>query len=145
SAGGISSGGATMGPTSEGGGSGSATDASGSPPSGGSADATASRATDASPAARDASGEGSLPVGDAGLPPYKGVANSACGDLGRLGVTWFYNWKLSPDNNCMVSQFVPMIWGHTGNEQSASGIASEINGIVSAGYRIVLGFNEPDN
>ncbi len=38
-----------------------------------------------------------------------------------------------------------MIWGHTGNEQTASGIAKEIDGIASAGYSTVLGFNEPDN
>ena len=30
-------------------------------------------------------------------------------------------------------------------EQTSSGIASEIRGIVNAGYTIVLGFNEPDN
>jgi hypothetical protein len=87
---------------------------------------------------------GGSAVGDGGLPPYKGVANSACGDLGRLGATWYYNWTLSP-GSCTASQFVPMVWGHTGNEQSASGISSEINGIVTGGYRIVLGFNEPDN
>jgi hypothetical protein len=38
-----------------------------------------------------------------------------------------------------------MIWGHPANEQTAAGIANEINGLVSAGYQNVLGFNEPDN
>jgi hypothetical protein len=38
-----------------------------------------------------------------------------------------------------------MIWGHTGSEQSTTGIASAIGNLVSGGYRVVLGFNEPDN
>src|SRR5579859_695993 len=81
---------------------------------------------------------------DGGQQPFKGVANSACGDLARLGVTWWYNWTQSP-SGCTASQFVPMIWGHTGNEQSPTGIAMAIGSLVSAGYRTVLGFNEPDN
>jgi hypothetical protein len=89
-------------------------------------------------------GEGGSAAGDAGGAPYKGVANSACADLVTLGAAWYYNWTLSP-GSCTASQFVPMIWGHTGNEQSASGITTEINGLVSAGYKTVLGFNEPDN
>jgi hypothetical protein len=76
--------------------------------------------------------------------PYKGVANSACADLVPLGVSWYYNWTLSP-GSCASSQFVPMIWGHTGKEQTAAGIKSEFDGLVSAGYTTVLGFNEPDN
>jgi hypothetical protein len=83
-------------------------------------------------------------VGDGALQPYKGVANSACADLVTLGVSWWYNWTLSP-SGCAVSQFVPMIWGHTGSEQSLAGVANEVNGLVSGGYKIVLGFNEPDN
>jgi hypothetical protein len=84
-------------------------------------------------------------VADGGTAPvpYKGVANSACSDLIRLGVTWYYNWELSPP--CPTPEFVPMIWGHTGTEQTASGIASELSGLVGSGYRTVLGFNEPDN
>ena len=38
-----------------------------------------------------------------------------------------------------------MVWGHTGNEQSASGITSAVSSFVSKGYGYVLGFNEPDN
>jgi hypothetical protein len=97
-------------------------------------------APDASPSARDAGASG---ITDAGVP-YKGVANSACADLGRLGVSWYYNWTLSA-GSCTSSPFVPMIWGHTGKEQTAAGIASEMAGLVSGGYRTVLGFNEPDN
>jgi hypothetical protein len=79
-----------------------------------------------------------------GLQPFKGVANSACADLATLKVSWWYNWTTSP-SGCASPSFVPMVWGHTGKEQSASGIAAEINAAVSAGYDTVLGFNEPDN
>ncbi len=95
-------------------------------------------------ASADGARPGDAAPGDGGVQPYKGVANSACADLARLGVTWWYNWTLNP-SGCTASQFDPMIWGHTGKEQSASGVASEIAGIVSAGYKAVLGFNEPDN
>jgi hypothetical protein len=62
----------------------------------------------------------------------------------KLGVSWFYNWTLSP-SGCKAAPFIPMVWGHTGNEQSASGITNEINTIAGGGYDTVLGFNEPDN
>jgi hypothetical protein len=42
-------------------------------------------------------------------------------------------------------EFVPMIWGHAGAEQSSAGIASAIGTMVTKGYKTVLGFNEPDN
>jgi hypothetical protein len=38
-----------------------------------------------------------------------------------------------------------MVWGHTGTEQTQAGIAGEIAGLVTQGYDVVLGFNEPDN
>lgn len=117
------------------------------PPEGGAADAIAPTGRDGSTAAQDASSKGSeggVVVGDAGAALYKGVANSACNDLATLGASWFYNWTLSP-SGCTTPRFVPMVWGHTGNEQTAAGIASEVKGIVTAGYDTVLGFNEPDN
>jgi hypothetical protein len=80
---------------------------------------------------------------DSGVVPYKGVANSACNDLTTLGATWYYNWELTPP--CSSPQFVPMVWGHTGTEQTQAGIMSEIAGVVTKGYKVVLGFNEPDN
>jgi len=86
--------------------------------------------------------------GAAAMPPYKGVANSPCAARQMLGVTWYYNWtqtESEPCSNGQGGQFVPMIWGHTGNEQSASGIASSITSFVNKGYGFVLGFNEPDN
>ncbi len=112
-------------------------DAGSSAPDASPDDAGGSSSVDGAPSADAA-------VGDGGLQAYKGVANSACADLVRLGVTWWYNWTLSP-SGCTASQFVPMIWGHTGKEQTAAGVAGEISGIVSAGYKTVLGFNEPDN
>jgi hypothetical protein len=85
-------------------------------------------------------------MGDGGLNPFKGVANSPCADLTNLGAAWYYNWMVSPSPPCATPpQFVPMVWGHTGAEQTSSGIASEIQTIVTAGYSFVLGFNEPDN
>ena len=81
--------------------------------------------------------------GDAGTSPYKGVANSPCGEMATLGATWFYNWTLSR-GSCASPQFVPMLWGHTGNEQTPAGITNAINTLVSNGFTTVLGFNEPD-
>ena len=99
-------------------------------------DAGANSAAPADASSADAAGDARV--------PYKGVANSPCADLATLRVAWYYNWTLSA-GKCATPPFVPMIWGHTGNEQSASGIAKEIAGIVAAGYDSVLGFNEPDN
>jgi len=80
---------------------------------------------------------------DGGLP-FKGVANSACSDLPRLGASWWYNWTQGP-SGCAAPDFVPMVWGHTGSEQSPSGITTALGKFVSGGYTTVLGFNEPDN
>jgi len=86
--------------------------------------------------------------GTVGMQPYKGVANSPCAARTMLGVTWYYNWtqtESEPCSNGQGGQFVPMIWGHTGNEQSATGIANSITSFVNKNYGFVLGFNEPDN
>ncbi len=85
--------------------------------------------------------------GGAAMQPYKGVANSPCAARQMLGVTWYYNWTQSEEacSNGQGGQFVPMIWGHTGNEQSATGITSSITSFVNKGWGFVLGFNEPDN
>jgi hypothetical protein len=86
--------------------------------------------------------------GSSGIP-FKGVANSPCAVRKKLGVSWYYNWGQSVDStdpcDSTGGQFVPMVWGHTGNEQSASGISSAVSSFVSKGYGYVLGFNEPDN
>lgn len=132
------------------------TDLDGSPASAATADGAAADLDASSTVPRappDAGGGGSAdgagPTADAasvdaGPQPFKGVANSACTDLPRLGVSWWYNWTQGP-SGCTASQFVPMIWGHTGDEQSSAGVSTAIGKLVSAGYKTVLGFNEPDN
>ena len=83
-----------------------------------------------------------------GSKPFKGVANSPCAARTALNVSWYYNWMQSENEPCKDGkggEFVPMIWGHTGAEQSTSGIESAISSITAKGYRSVLGFNEPDN
>jgi hypothetical protein len=76
--------------------------------------------------------------------PFKGVAGGSCPELVQLGVGWWYDWETTP-TGCTGTPFIPMVWGHGGSEQSSAGIASEVDGFVSAGYQYVLGFNEPDN
>ena len=84
-----------------------------------------------------------------GQLPFKGFAGdpAACADMQHLGVSWYYNWKQTPTSGCSSTgvPFVPMIWGHAGSEQSASGITSAVSSFVSKSYGYVLGFNEPDN
>lgn len=83
-----------------------------------------------------------------GTEPFKGVANSPCEARKALNVSWYYNWEQNEKEPCGDGgggAFVPMIWGHTGNEQSATAITSTVAGFVSKGYDHVLGFNEPDN
>ena len=95
-----------------------------------------------------AGSSGATGTGGGAVPPYKGVANSPCAARQMLGVTWYYNWTQTESELCsngQGGQFVPMIWGHTGNEQSATGIASSVTSFVNKGYGFVLGFNEPDN
>ena len=91
---------------------------------------------------------GSGAGGAGGTVPFKGVANSPCADRTALNISWYYNWEQTENEACSNGKggvFVPMIWGHTGSEQSASGITSSISSFVSKGYPYVLGFNEPDN
>jgi hypothetical protein len=85
---------------------------------------------------------------DAGTSPFKGVANSPCAARQALGVSWYYNWTQTENEPCPNDSggtFVPMVWGHTGSEQSAMGIANAVSSFVSKGDDYVLGFNEPDN
>jgi len=97
------------------------------------------------PASGGAGGAG----GASGQQPFKGFAGdpAACADMTHLNIGWYYNWKQTPSTGCSSTgiPFVPMIWGHTGSEQTASGISSAVASFVSKGYGYVLGFNEPDN
>lgn len=70
--------------------------------------------------------------------PYKGIANSPAAQINALGATWCYNWGTTPKStDCADPYFVPMIWG-SGN------VASALQSIGKAGYKTVLGFNEPN-
>jgi Glycosyl hydrolase catalytic core len=73
--------------------------------------------------------------------PFKGVANSECADLRRLGASWWYNWVLSP-GSCDAREFVPMIAGKS--EKTAEAVTAALGKLKAAGYRTVLGFNEPN-
>ncbi len=86
--------------------------------------------------------------GNANGAPFKGVANSPCAARTALNVSWYYNWTQGESEPCTDGSggdFVPMIWGHPGDEQDAQGIANDVASFVSGGYEYVLGFNEPDN
>ena len=73
-----------------------------------------------------------------GQSPYKGVANSPAAQLAALGATWCYNWGTSPKvSECNDPLFVPMVWG-------GGDVAGAIKAIGDAGYKTVLGFNEPN-
>jgi hypothetical protein len=96
--------------------------------------------TSAAPARQKAS---AAPTGQkAAASPFKGVANASCGDLAKLKATWWYNWYISP-GNCKTGEFVPMITGK-GNP-SAGDIAWQRDQAINAGYKTILGFNEPDH
>jgi putative glycosyl hydrolase len=131
-------------------GSGGKAGASGTSGSGGKAGASG---TSGSGGKAGASGTGGASAtggatGSGGVP-FKGVASSPCAVRKKLSVAWYYNWGQTVDvtDPCDSTggQFVPMIWGHAGSEQSASGISSAVSSFVSKGYGHVLGFNEPDN
>jgi hypothetical protein len=83
-----------------------------------------------------------------GMRPYKGVANSPCAARTALDVSWYYNWEQTEKEPCADGRggaFVPMIWGHSGDEQTDAGIRKAVASFVMHGYTEVLGFNEPDN
>lgn len=122
-------------------GSGIATAGTGSSAGGSSAGAGGAATNGGSPALGGAAGVGGS--GGASAHAFKGVANSACEDLApaRLGASWWYNWTLSP-GSCKASEFVPMIAGKA--EKTPAAVASALSKLKSAGYRTVLGFNEPN-
>jgi len=77
--------------------------------------------------------------GSSGSAPYKGVANSPAAQLAALGATWCYNWGISPESSdCADPLFVPMIWG------TKSDVTTAFKAVQKAGYKTVLGFNEPN-
>ena len=88
------------------------------------------------------SGGTSGPDGGVAPQPFKGVANSACNDLTTLKASWYYNWTTTAASNCAFQPFVPMIAGKS--EKTADAVTSALNKIAAAGYKTVLGFNEPN-
>lgn len=91
---------------------------------------------------------GGAGAGGAAAEPFKGVANSPCAARQALKVSWYYNWEQTETEPCSDGSgglFVPMVWGHTGSEQSASGITSAVASFVGKHQPYVMGFNEPDN
>lgn len=96
--------------------------------------------------ASDGSGAGTEdadeePASDAAGEPYKGVANSPCDELERLGATWYYHWGLDGEP-CGGAEFVPMIWGGSGLTPDT--VSAAVQRVADAGHTAVLGFNEPD-
>jgi hypothetical protein len=81
--------------------------------------------------------------GTAGLP-YKGVANCTCAERTSLKVSWYYNWTVSPDNCSTGGEFVPMYSNHPNTNPTPDAVAAQITKLVNAGYKYVLGFNEPN-
>lgn len=61
--------------------------------------------------------------------------------MGKLKVTWWYNWWIAP-GDCNVGEYVPMVSGK-GNK-GVGDIAWQRDQAINAGYRTILGFNEPD-
>jgi hypothetical protein len=82
------------------------------------------------------------PEVSAAAAPFKGVANSACGDLGTLTASWWYNWYIDP-GGCVTGEFVPMVSGK--DKHGAGDIAWQRDQAINAGYRTLIGFNEPDH
>ena len=71
--------------------------------------------------------------------PLAIASYNGCTDLAVLNLSWYYTWNAS--TNCTSNaQFVPQLWGHSGEN-----LAGEISTAASKGYPYVLGFNEPDN
>ena len=100
-------------------------------------------ATGAGGATTTGAGGAGAPDGGTAPLPFKGVANSACNDLTTLKTSWWYNWTTSPGScNAPGSPFIPMIAGKS--EKTPDAVTSALNKIAAAGYKTVLGFNEPN-
>ncbi len=72
---------------------------------------------------------------------FKGLAGGTCADLTQLQAGWFYNWTVDP-GGCTAQEFVPMIGGKA--EKTPAAVAAAVTQIANAGYKTVLGFNEPN-
>ena len=132
---------------------GGATSVGGTKATGGAATTGGSKATGGTSAAGGTKATGGMAAtggtAGAGGKPYKGVANSPCLARTNLNVSWYYNWMQTANEPCsspnVGGEFVPIIWGHTGAEQTAASITSAIAAMVGRGNTSVLGFNEPES
>jgi hypothetical protein len=87
---------------------------------------------------------GSAVDGGASAKPYKGVASCTCAERTTLKVSWYYNWTVTPDNCTTGGEFVPMYSNHPNTNPTPQAVSDQISRLVSAGYKYVLGFNEPN-
>ena len=77
---------------------------------------------------------GSIGAGGAPTPCKRGIAaNTAPGAAFFPAISWWYNWSLQPSGGNTGIEFVPMVWG-----------ASTVSGMIPAGSKFLLGFNEPN-
>ena len=72
------------------------------------------------------------------------MASCTCAERTSLKVSWYYNWTVSPDNCSTGGEFVPMYSNHPNNNPTPDAVAAQITKLVNAGYKYVLGFNEPN-
>jgi hypothetical protein len=94
-----------------------------------------------------ATGAGGMTAGIDGGPaglPYKGVASCTCAERTSLKASWYYNWTVSPDSCATGGEFVPMYSNKPNNNPTPDTVAAQITKLVNAGYKYVLGFNEPN-
>jgi hypothetical protein len=87
-------------------------------------------------------GAGGSAGGSTGTQPLKGLAfeyNANCADLDRLKVSWYYNWSSSTRCN-VQAEYVPQVARNWGTSTTAATPAK----VAAAGFKTILGFNEPD-
>lgn len=105
-----------------------------------------SKATGGTSAGGTSAAGGTASTADVAAKPFKGVANSNCAQRTALNVSWYYNWETAPREPCssptIGGEYVPMIKGH--QHRTPEAVAGAITSIVIAGYKTVLGFNEPN-
>jgi hypothetical protein len=81
-----------------------------------------------------------LSVSAAAPAEVNGISGTGCDDVKLVGATWYYNWYVETD--CDAPGFVPMVSGR--NKQDPGDIQWSVDRAYAAGYRTLLGFNEPN-
>lgn len=70
-------------------------------------------------------------------------AGEECSDIGKLNVSWYYNW--TPRPNCPETgpvEFIPMIWSE--KYLVGENLDEFYSPLIGSGYPALLGFNEPN-